>query len=75
MRTLTENFEGFLKVLKELSGEKRYLGVFTNKPNSNNLWNNDTTATQNHGKDYHHNKHVGEQTRDTLSFMELAFQK
>ena len=29
-RTLLENFEGFSQILKEQSGEKRYLGVFTN---------------------------------------------
>ena len=29
-RTLSENFEGFSQILKEQSGEKRYLGVFTN---------------------------------------------
>ena len=28
-RTLLENFEGFSQILKEQSGEKRYLGVFT----------------------------------------------
>ena len=28
--TLWENFEGFLQILKEHSGEKGYLGVFTN---------------------------------------------
>ena len=27
--TLLENFEGFSQILKEQSGEKRYLGVFT----------------------------------------------
>ena len=29
-RTLSENFEGFSQILKEQSGEKMYLGVFTN---------------------------------------------
>ena len=29
-RTLLENFEGFSQIFKEQSGEKRYLGVFTN---------------------------------------------
>ena len=29
-RTLLENFEGFSHILKEHSGEKRYLGVFSN---------------------------------------------
>ena len=28
--TLSENFEGFSQILKEQSGEKKYLGVFTN---------------------------------------------
>ena len=28
--TLLENFEGFSQILKEQSGEKKYLGVFTN---------------------------------------------
>ena len=27
--TLSENFEGFSQILKEQSGGKRYLGVFT----------------------------------------------
>ena len=30
MRTLFENFDGFSQILKEQSGEKRYLNVFTN---------------------------------------------
>ena len=30
MGTLLENFEGFSQILKEPSGEKRYLGVFKN---------------------------------------------
>ena len=34
MWTLSENFEPFSQILKEQSGVKRYLGVFTN---SNNL--------------------------------------
>ena len=29
--TLFENFEGFSKILKEQSGKKRYLGVFTHQ--------------------------------------------
>ena len=29
MRTLSENFEGFLEILKEQSGKKSYLGAFT----------------------------------------------
>ena len=29
MHTLLENFEGFSQILKEQSGEKKYLGVFT----------------------------------------------
>ena len=29
MQTLSENFEGFSQILKEQSGEKRYLDVFT----------------------------------------------
>ena len=29
MWTLFENFEGFSQILKEQSGKKRYLGVFT----------------------------------------------
>ena len=29
-RTLSENFEGFSWILKKQSGEKRFLGVFTN---------------------------------------------
>ena len=29
-RTLSENFEGCSKMLKEQSGEERYLGVLTN---------------------------------------------
>ena len=29
MWTFSENFEGFSQILKEQSGEKRYLGVFT----------------------------------------------
>ena len=30
MQTLLKNFEGFSQSLKEQSGEKRHLGVFTN---------------------------------------------
>ena len=29
MRTLLENFDHFSQILKEQSGEKRYMGVFT----------------------------------------------
>ena len=29
-QTLLENFEGFSQILKEQSGEKKYLGLFTN---------------------------------------------
>ena len=36
MRTLSVNFEGFSQILKEQSGEKRYLGVFTH-PICNNI--------------------------------------
>ena len=35
--TLFENFEGFSQILKEQSGEKSYLDVFVNTPDSNNL--------------------------------------
>ena len=30
MQTLSENFKGFSQILKEQSGEKRYLGGFKN---------------------------------------------